>query len=122
MNGLPDLCVVDTNVPVIANGKEADASIECEIACIDAVQTIVRSKKIVMDDADLILNEYRHYLSFAGQPGVGDEFMKWVHDHLWDDTRCVRVPLTPTNNSFVELPAVPELQGFDASDRKFAAV
>jgi hypothetical protein len=122
MNTVPDVSVVDTNVPIVANGVETDVSVECQLTCIDVLQTIVRSKQIALDDGNLIFDEYRRYLSFAGQPGVGDEFMKWVHDHMWDESRCVRVALTQTDGRIDEFPDDPALEEFDLSDHKFAAV
>ena len=58
-------------------------------------------------------------------PGVGDAFLKWVEINWANPNRCVRVPITPIENSetdFKEFPNAPELQKFDTDDRKFVAV
>lgn len=116
--------VVDTNVPMGANGK-SHADPACVIACIDTL-TIVRAEGvIVLDDAMLILKEYIENLSMSGEPGAGDAFMKWVWNVQADESVCERVSITPINENgaenFVEFPADPELADFDAADRKFAA-
>jgi len=78
---------------------------------------------LVLDDADLIFSEYRRYLSLSGQPGVGDVFIKWVHDRQWDSTVCTRVSITSHGErTFEEFPDDPGLAKFDRDDRKFVAV
>ncbi len=79
----------------------------------------------MLDTGGRIFEEYRAYLSFSGQPGVGDEFFRWVHDYQWREEYCVRVALTPTAadpDDFVEFPSsTPGLEAFDRADRKFIA-
>jgi len=80
---------------------------------------------IVIDDSMLIFSEYMRHLSKAGQPGVGDAFMKWVWENQAVTERCEKVTLTPNPdnlNDFVEFPNDPELDDFDRSDRKYVAV
>ncbi len=115
--------VVDTNVAVTANGKADHASDDCRSAAIDALLR-VRNGKIAMDDADLILSEYRHYRSPKGQPGVGDQFMRWLVQNQANPLRCEKVAITPLEGPpwFEEFPDDPDLAGFDRSDRMFAAV
>jgi hypothetical protein len=117
--------VVDTNVPMGANGK-SHADPACVIACIDVLSAIVADGVVVLDDAMRILTEYMDHLSLSGEPGVGDEFMKWVWTVQADETRCERVPLTSNYENgmenFAEFPDDPGLADFDPSDRKFVAV
>jgi hypothetical protein len=79
--------------------------------------------RIVLDEGNLILSEYRDNLRSDGQPGPGDAFLIWVYDHQWNPQWCDRVPITPTGEgtSFVEFPNDPDLTGFDLSDRMFVA-
>ena len=116
--------VVDTNVPIAANGK-SHASADCVIACIDALAG-VRNGMIVLDDAMHILSEYLAHLNLGGEPGPGDAFVKWVWTIQADDSRCERIPVTRRDDidgeSFAEFPADPELVNFDRNDRKFVAV
>lgn len=116
--------VVDTNVAVTANGDAEHASVACQQQCVDClVQVTAGQFRLVLDQGFAIFNEYQHKLSFAGQPGVGDMFMKWVHDNQFNEDRCERVPLTASRSrGFKEFPDDPDLRGFDSDDRKFVAV
>lgn len=114
--------VVDTNVPVAANGRAEQADGPCVVACIDALERIKNYGTVVLDDAFLILGEYVNNLSMSGQPGPGDAFMKWVWNIQAVETRCERVPITPRNGGYAEFPDCENLAGFDPSDRKFVAV
>ena len=125
MNGLPDFCVVDTNVPIVANEKSPQADDFLVERCIDALLELTRRGGLVLDDGGLIFEEYRQNLSLSGQPGTGDAFMKWVHDHQWLEDLCERRSITTLANDprgFAEFPDSAALADFDASDRKFVAV
>jgi len=117
--------VIDTNVPVVANGKSSQATPECVINCIRRLYEVKQSEKLVLDDKWLILQEYKRNLRSTGQPGVGDAFLKWVLTNYTNPQRCVMVKITPINSdqtNFVEFPSDPSLAGFDKDDRKFIAV
>lgn len=116
--------VVDTNVLDVANNRAEQAGPLCVLACVNALENIKKGR-FVLDAAMLIFQEYQRHCSFRGQPGVGDAFFKWVHNHLYNDRHCERVTLTPsadTSRDFEEFPADPDLQAFDRSDQKFVAV
>lgn len=116
--------VIDTGVGVVANGSD-DISPECQLACIDVLETVMRGGCLVLDDLDLIFTEYRRRLSMSGQPGPGDAFMLWVSTNRYNPTVCAHVTLTPLDvdeGLFAELEITPDLEAFDRSDRKFAAV
>ena len=124
---LPKRCLVDTNVPKTANlaihpneiPKELD---NCVIKCIEAIEFVVKKGHLVIDAGDEIFNEYRQQLSMSGQPGVGDHFMKWVHDKRWTFPASDRVKITKRDDSYEEYPTHKGLEKFDPSDRKFIAV
>lgn len=127
MNNLPNKCLVDTNVPKIANRAVDPANIPdeltvCVLACVEAVAHVVKKGGLVIDAGDEIFDEYRNQLSLSGQPGVGDSFMKWVHDNRWKFPNIDRVPITKNGDSYDEFPHHNGLSDFDASDRKFVAV
>ncbi len=127
MSLLPDPCLVDTNVPKTANlatqhDPDSDVSDDCVLACIEAVEHIIRKRGLVLDASDEIFDEYRQQLSMKGQPGVGDRFMKWVHDHRWNADKVTQVQITRNGNSYNEFPNRTGLRNFDPSDRKFIAV
>jgi hypothetical protein len=89
---MPPKCVVDTNVPKTANLAQdpdsvSDDLIACVLNCVEAIDHVVKNGGLVIDAGNEIFTEYRHQLSMSGQPGVGDRFMKWVHDNRWQRTR-----------------------------------
>ena len=125
----PNLCVVDTNVAKTANlaipiqdGPASDVPDECILACLDAIEGVISKKRLVIDAGDEIFDEYRQQLLMSGQPGMGDRFMKWVHDHRWSLPESQRVVITPNDESYDEFPTHDELSHVDTSDRKFVAV
>ncbi len=127
MSTFPKKCVVDTNVPKTANlaldpGPIPQELTGCVLACIDAIEYVTTKGNLVLDANDEIFDEYRQQLSMSGQPGVGDRFMKWVHDHRWQLPDQDRVAITPRGSSYVEFPDHDDLANFDNSDRKFVAV
>jgi hypothetical protein len=124
---LPKKCLVDTNVPKTANlatqpDPDSDVSNSCVLACIEAIEHIIKERGLVIDGGDEIYDEYRQNLSQGGQPGVGDRFMKWVHDNRWSLPVSDRVTITKNGESYSEFPVHPGLAEFDRSDRKFVAV
>ena len=127
MAKLPKKYVVDTNVPKTANlavdpAKIPDDLLDCVLACVEIIDQVVEHGGLVIDSGDEIFNEYRHQLRMAGQPGVGDRFMKWVHDNRWNLPDTDRVIITKNDESYAEFPEHEGLVNFDRSDRKFVAV
>lgn len=115
--------VLDTNVAISANGRDTHASLACQYACTAFIEELVSSKKrtqIVLDELGLIFTEYSNHLHYKGQPGVGDVFFKYLHDHMYLNKKIKRVPITPIDDEargFDELPP----NTMDKSDRKFLA-
>ncbi len=123
---LPKKCLVDTNVPKTANLAIAPDNIpqelvDCVLACVEAVEHVIKKRGLVIDAGDEIFDEYRQQLSMKGQPGVGDSFMKWVHDNRWRLPGSDRVTITKNGDSYNEFPVHDGLANFDISDRKFVA-
>lgn len=116
--------VVDTNVPVVANGHHENASLSCIEACIDALMQ-ARLSAVLVDDTYLIFDEYRRHLLQAGQPGLGDAFFRWLWDNQANPACCRQIKIVPDrlgDRVFEVFPDDPDLAGFDRSDRKFVAV
>lgn len=116
--------VVDTNVAIAANGRNTHASLECQYECIELLQKLTADggrHQIYLDEGERILDEYRAYLYHRGEPGVGDSFYRFLHDHMYSENRVRRVAIAPIEDEtrgFAELPP----NGLDVSDRKFLAV
>lgn len=122
---LPLGCVVDTNVAVTANGPHAGAGPECAAECGRVLVNISRNGRVFIDDAGLIVREYRDNLNARGQPGLGDAFLRWLLTNEWAGRRVVRVPLkarADDSSDFEELPPPTTGVFYDPSDRKFLAV
>lgn len=127
MSRFPLKCIIDTNVPKIANLALAPNQIvpelfECVMEAIILINQIIKKGGLVLDDADEIFNEYHNNLAIKGQPGLGDRFMKWVHDNRWNFPDEDRVSITKDGDTYVEFPNHEGLKQFDPSDRKFVAV
>ena len=117
--------VVDTNVLEVANEAAPQADPACVRACIDGLEAIKNHGRIVIDRAGLIFAEYQKHCSFSGQPGIGDDFFRWLFDNQAVFEHCEQVDLTPLPgrpNDFAEFPDDPALATFDRSDRKFVAI
>lgn len=118
--------IVDTNVPLVANGKADQASEDCVEICIDKLMEITQGNvKLVLDDQRRIIEEYRNKLNPGGFPGVGDAFLKWVEINWANSQQCDLVSITPiddSENDFREFPTDTALESFDPTDRKFIAV
>lgn len=127
MSRLPKQCIVDTNVPKVANRALAPDKIPqeltgCVLSCIEAVEHVINKGNLVIDAGGDIFDEYRQQLSMKGQPGMGDKFLKWVHDHQWKISEIDRVKITKTDGQYDQFPEHDGLKKFDLSDRKFVAV
>jgi hypothetical protein len=120
------MVVIDTNVPIAASGRSPQASAKCILACQAAILEVLQDRqRLVLDNAGRIIQEYRQNLSPSGQPGMGDQFLKWVFTNWANPERCELVAIAVKASvpaDFEEFPEVAGLEKFDLSDRKFVAV
>lgn len=121
--------VIDVNVGIVANqqarAQTGLANQECVLACIDALQNVIESGVLVIDDGWRILSEYQKHLTTHHQPGAGSLFMQWVWQNQSVSQRCEQVELAPLPNDpedFEEFPNDHALSRFDRNDRKYVAV
>ena len=119
------IVVVDTNVPVVANGASEQASPDCVQTCAERLGEIMRGEvKLVLDNRWKVISEYRQNLHASGA-NIGDRFLGWVLRNWTNPERCDLVSITPIGgfeDVFEEFPDDPALDGFDPADRKFIAV
>lgn len=116
--------VVDTNVPIVANGRPTDdgvPSIDCRIAAVSFLQAVLETGKIIVDLAGAVQVEYRRYLNADGQPGVGDRFYQEVLHSAPRLIERVELPIRE-DGEYADLPQPVIDVNFDPSDRKFAAL
>ena len=107
--------VVDTNVAIVANGCATDADLDCQLACVEKLESLV-NEVVAVDEKGEIMHEYRKHLSYS-KPGVGNVFYKHLFDKQYGDDQVIRVPVTLSEH---ELRRIDELP--DRCDRKFLAV
>lgn len=113
--------LIDTNVPLAANGK-SDAGPGCVLAAVQRLMQLRAGETLVLDAGFLILKEYQNKLSPTGQPGVGDAFLLWAWRNHTNPQHCNLVALElAEDGGFSAFPADPKLAAFDPSDRKFVA-
>lgn len=113
--------VVDTNIPIVANGIDTHADGKCRLSCTKKIIDIKEKKLVVaLDDDYRILREYLNKLPSRAGDGVGDEFIKYIHNHIRSPSYVMHVKITPADDDrgFAELPP----NALDRSDRKFLAV
>jgi hypothetical protein len=124
---LPKKCIVDTNVPINANLANDPAAIPenlvtCIYRCVEAIEYVMKKGEFVIDSGDEIYKEYLNNLCPSGKKGIGNAFMKWVHDNRWSLPDSDRVVISKKEDSYDEFPVHDGLVNFDKSDRKFVAV
>jgi hypothetical protein len=114
--------LIDTNVAKAANQESPQASQACIALCATRLELVLDDKaQLVVDNYRQIVSEYMQNLYPDPNRGLGDKFLKWVLTNLWNQKRCIQVPITPQADSFVEFPLDERLVKFDPRDRKWIA-
>lgn len=113
--------VIDTNVAIVANGNEANVTIDCRLATVELLVNAYNNGKIFLDSAGEMQKEYRRHLAPRGAPGVGDRFYLEVLNSHPDRIVRIEVPKRE-DGQHEDLPQSIIDAGFDPSDRVFAAV
>lgn len=117
------MAVIDTNVILVANGQHSDVSPECVSNCALALQSVMKSRKLVLDDSFQILLEYQKKTQPKKGNRPGDAFVKWALNHRCNGKHVEQVTLLEHDErGFESFPDDPELGNFDPSDRVFVAV
>lgn len=118
--------IIDTNVAILANGKSKFPA-KCIYECIQTIRGITKRNHaiIVTDREGFIFNEYKKYLNLSGEPGLGDEFLKWLDENRWTEDLCRIIDLNVSSEDEFCQGIIPDAicqSSFDPSDRKFLAV
>ena len=113
--------VIDTNVPIVANGRADGWPACCRAATIRFLTRVLNdAEHVLIDLAGEIVREYRRHLHPSGQPGVGDRFFRAV---LQSGEQIERIELCKRpDGEYADLPQALIDARFDPSDRKFAAL
>ncbi len=127
---MADKFVVDTNIGINANGKNgkngkgepAQGTLKCQLICAKWLANC-KNVDIVIDDANLIMSEYKKHFDYKGQPNMGDMFFKYLNDCQHTSDKIHRVTITPLNEDGTEFAELHNLNANlkDLSDRKFLA-
>jgi hypothetical protein len=118
--------VVDTNVPIVANGRSApkdgrQPSAEARLSAIRFLERVLANGRILLDAEGDVQAEYHRHLNPRGQPGVGDLFYLTVLHSAPRRTERHSLPKRP-DGEYADCPQALINAGFDPSDRKFAAL
>jgi len=112
--------IVDTNVPLVANGSCEGVSAKCRLATIDFLESLLHRGKIAIDLEGAIEEEYRRQLG-VGSPGVGSRFIQKFFSEAADRVVRVSAPIDG-HGHHKKFKFDGTLKRFDRSDRKFVAV
>ena len=112
---------VDTNVPIVANGRGTNASDRCRLSTIEFLERLLHRGRIYLDQEGEIQKEYHIYLNPHGQPGVGDRFYLAILQSSLKKIERVSL-VKDSNGDYFHFPSDDRLAGFDPSDKKFAAL
>lgn len=112
--------IIDSNVCIIANGQNTNASIGCRLASIDFLELMINKGVLVLDLDGDIESEYRKHLE-ARSPGVGNRFLQVFLNSAARRVERISLEKSKTGD-YVDFPTDSSLKKFDRSDRKFAAL
>lgn len=114
--------VIDTNVLKVANKGHDGVSGPCVAECVKRLLAVRATGTVVLDDGWRILGEYTDNFKHQRQPGVGDEFVKWLLQNRANAQRVHQVRLDETAaDEFAQFPDAALQAAFDPPDRKFVA-
>lgn len=52
----------------------------------------------MLDNKNLIMDEYSKHLNYLGTPGVGDIFFKYLHDNQYAEKNITLVEIKPVED------------------------
>ena len=87
--------VVDTNVLVVANGRDTHVDVSCQLRCVDELARLSREEVVCVDDKMLIMSEYEKNTGHKGQAKPGTVFYKQIWRKMGDSNRVRLVPVEP---------------------------
>ena len=122
--------VVDENVLIVANdltrlslGMQPvcpEANDQCRLRCAEALERLMKTGGVSLDDGMEVLNKYKAHCSFSGQPGIGDAFLRAVFERGYVPEWAERV--TVRDGAEILLPAAFLESAFDNDDHIWVAI
>lgn len=112
---------------MVASGYAGQVDAACVDACVQRLNQIMQSGGLLVDNLDLILDEYCKALGHAGRPGAGEKFVKWASSNKANvavvrQIEVARIDVPTSWRRFHQFPDQDNLSTFDPSDQKFVAV
>lgn len=116
--------IIDTNVPLVAQGSAVHMSEDCIINCVDFLEKLFTNKfKLVIDTDYHLIGEYENRMSSGSRLEYGNRFLKWILTNQANPQKIKTVVINQLDEfNFEEVPQSLIEIGFDNSDRKFIAV
>ncbi len=124
--------ILDTNVPLTAVGKNAEASPRCELECEEVVNLVLKGEiKVVLDDGDSIITEYRNNMHPDPNGTRAGQFLMYLFLNKHRPSRIKRMSLkTNDHGHFIDYPddkdewstEIPHCERFDPDDKKWVAL
>jgi hypothetical protein len=114
--------IVDTNVPLVAQGTAAQMSSDCVLNCVNFLDKLFQGHFIlVIDTGYYLIGEYQNQMDKGNQ--YGNRFLKWVYTNQANPQKIKTVDINQLDEfNFKEVPQSLIDIGFDNSDRKILAV
>lgn len=116
--------IVDTNVPLVAQGTASQMSSNCEMNCGDFLEKLFQGHfKLVIDNNYHLIREYENKMTKGSQVQYGNRFLKWIYTNQANPLKIKTVEIEQIDEfNFAEVPQSLIDINFDNSDRKFVAV
>jgi Holliday junction resolvasome RuvABC ATP-dependent DNA helicase subunit len=116
--------IIDTNVPLVAQGSAIQMSDDCVINCVDFLEDLFTNKiKLVIDSDYHLIHEYENQMRKGTRLDYGNRFLKWIYSNQANTHKIKTVEINQLDEyNFEEVPPSLIEIGFDNSDRKFIAV
>lgn len=116
--------IVDTNVPLVAQGSSIQMSNDCILNCASFLDQLFQGHfLLVIDNGYHLIDEYQNQMDKGTQYHYGNRFLKWVYTNQANPKKIKTVEINQLDEfNFKEVPQSIIDIGFDNSDRKFIAV
>lgn len=116
--------IVDTNVPLVAQGTANQMSGSCEMNCAEFLEKLFQGHfKLVIDSNYHLIGEYEKKMNKGSQVQYGNRFLKWIYTNQANTLKIKTVEIEQIDEfNFAEVPQSLIDINFDNSDRKFVAV
>lgn len=116
--------IVDTNVPLVAQGTATQMSGNCILNCVNFLERLFQGHFILVIDSDYhLIGEYSNQMNKGSQYQYGNRFLKWIYNNQANPCKIKTVEINQLDEfNFKEVPQSLIDIGFDNSDRKFVAV